>query len=273
MKRKSVLSALLCLLTATLFLLGGCTGGSVHFRILSGDELSIQSVGRHVGDPLRSLTIAGVTYTLHYSGTVRSLFENRVQDEYQVPLGDGRFRTVRIDPDSGQVVSFYGEVFSSSFPQINRIGERTDGEIRAAVEALFYDWVDFPQYNDFTLYRYETQSPADTAYTLQWRIRRELLCMTGVTVQLTADGRVVGFHRTDDCPEGLDSAFVTAEQRRALLDAGLCREWGIDTLEGSAYRYEVLEEVQCYFRGKDAIRYTLTVYINGFPQIIVAVIY
>ena len=268
--------SMLCMLTGIALLLGGCgindpeTG---RFLILSVEDMSRESVGKHQRDPLESLTIGGITYELTYEDSEISSLDDHVLDRYYVKTQHPVACSVLIDPDSGQPVSFFGMCFSESFPQINGIEDMNDEEMRAAAEQVYGDWIDFTPYNDFMLFRAAMASLNTTTYTLQWCVKRELLCNINVALYLTADGKVCGFNINDSCPDALDDKFATAEQRTAVLEEGLCEEWGIDTLDGSAYSYEVMEEMHCYFKGKNAIRYLLKIDVPGRRELITAVIY
>lgn len=264
--KKNILRSIV-LATICLGLILSCTGCALTVyacEVIENGSLEV-STENIVADS-QIIKVGPTTYNVKYDSSVKSILTDEVFDIYGVIDESSELIKSRI-----KVNSQTGEVYSFSnitpYQDIINIGELSDDELKAIVEQMMGDWVDFSVYNTFTVSRPHS---SNSMYYLVWQVKQELMCNIKLEIYITFDGAIKSFHKTEACPSSLTKSFVTLNERDGLLETKICEYLGVESLDGIVY--EIQSETLSYYNNKSAILYSVKIIDDGFEQLIALVI-
>lgn len=220
-------------------------------------------------DKNHAFRIGESTYNMQYLSSQKSSETGDTFDVYEMPKATSEVigSKIRVNSKTGEMVEFSG---ISPYPDITNIDTMSDAELKQTVELMMGDLVDFSKYN-----HYEVERPvpglARQAYHLKWQVKRELLCAITVKVDITLDGAITDFHKTDACPDDLTKSFLSNAERDKLIEKKIADHLGRTSLDG--IEYEITSEVLSSYNNKPAINYLVKIVEDGFAQLICFVIY
>lgn len=260
---RCVLATVLCL--GTLLSCISCGGKAYACNVL--DDTAFEVSAENDKADKQTITIGQSTYNVKYDSSVRTNLTNELFDIYGVSDGSSELviSKIRVDAETGEI---YGFSNLTPYGKLDNIDEMKDEDIKAAVEQLAGELVDFDKYNTFEVIRPESNG---AMYCLTWQLKQELKCNNKVEIYITVDGEIKHFYRTEATPEGLTRSFITNEERDALLEEEICKYLNVSTLDGFAY--EIQSETLSYYEGKNAVIYSVKITEDGFGKLISLVIY
>lgn len=266
MKNKILRSVfVLALCFGTLLSCISCAGKAYACNIINDASLEVSAENDNADK--QTIKIGDFTYNVIYDSSVRSNLTNDLFDIYGVVDGSSELviSKIRVDAKTGEIYSFSN---MTPYQKIDNIDEMTDEALKAAVEQLAAELVDFDKYNTFEVVRPQSNG---AMYYLVWQVQQELKCNNKVEIYITLDGEIKHFYRTEACPVSLTTSFITQESRNALLEDEICEYLNVRSLDG--IEYEIQSETLSYYDGKDAIIYSVKIIEDGFGELISLVIY
>lgn len=215
------------------------------------------------------IVIGDSRYDIQFNFSKVSEWRDEPLDYYDVITNDGAKipgATLVINPATENISCFRN---MKPYPCIQNIQSLSDEAIREAVEQQLNNFVDFSLYNTFSVQKYHPNG--DLITQLCWGLKKDLLCNVELTVDIDEDGFITDYSKTDACPEDLDGSFMPPEQRKKLLEKGICKELKIKSID-QIDSYEITSEIVSLYHGKPSIIYSVKVIEDGFSTVIVVTI-
>ena len=235
----------------------GCAATAYACDIVEQTEVDVDTPSDYVARGKHEIGIAAKEYNISYINSKKDFFRDDVCDVFEVLEDDSsdtnRGGTVTLNSKTGEVIGFRG---ITPFQRITGFSSLTKEQMRAEVEAVMGDFVDFSRYNSFDAEDFEGQFIEETL--LRWSVVREIEYDISVTVHITNDGEIYQFSMNDNCPDNLKKLSLTESERNRILLSALQKKTDSQITE-----IKVESEMLTACNGKAAVIYDVVVTEEG----------